>query len=84
MTIKEALILKIQLEYHHYKSEFAEKSEQEKIKYFFTRLDLWKTIYYKHTIDNSLCDEFNKEFIKSIEDIKIKMLTQGLNSIVCT
>lgn len=81
----EKLEFKVQSEYFSYKHEFHRLTEQEKISYFFTKLNLWKTIYHKYPLSNKSkneCDRFNKELVNSIEYIKEKILKYGIESII--
>ena len=83
--IDNDLEFKIQSEYFAYKHEFSNLTEQEKVSYFFTRLNLWKIIYLKYPLTNKAkddCDRFNKELVDSIESIKEKILKYGIKSII--
>ena len=84
-NLVDDLEFKIQSEYFSYKHEFNRLTEQEKVSYFFTRLNLWKTIYRKYPLSDKSkndCDRFNKELVGSIENIKEKILKYGVQSII--
>lgn len=84
-NLVDDLEFKIQSEYFAYKHEFNRLTEHEKVRYFFTRLNLWKTMYRKYPLSNKAkddCDRFNKELVDSIESIKEKILKYGIESII--